>query len=134
MAIKFQSYQGQLFICDFKGYQVPEIVKRRPVIAISPPDIHRTDLCTIVPISTTKPDPKTNYHYFLEDLPKIPYFDKGFGWVKCDLIYTVSFQRLYLPCLGKSNNGKRNYLNYKVQDKDLAEIMNCVMYSLGILR
>lgn len=133
MAIRYQNYRGQLFLCDFTGYKIPEIVKRRPVIAISPPWSHQTTLATIVPLSTTKPDVMRPYHFFIEDVPKmLPPFDKGFAWAKCDLIYTVSYERLFLPVMGKSDGGKRQYLYYKFNDEILEKILICVQRGLGI--
>lgn len=56
MSISYQSSCGQIFICDFKGYIPNEIVKKRPVIAISAPSYHLrgAKICHVVPLSTTK--------------------------------------------------------------------------------
>ena len=134
MAIKFAPLKGQLLLCDFKGYIAPEIVKRRPVIVITPPNSHgfNTELCTIVPLSTTEPNTKRPYHYLLHDLPKMPHFQKTNAWVKCDLIYTVSYERLFLPLISKETTGKRNYLNYCIDNNDFSSIIQCVLYGLGL--
>lgn len=56
MALRFQPLVGQILICDFpQEFSAPEMVKRRPVVAVSKPDRSRSELVTIVPLSTTKP-------------------------------------------------------------------------------
>ena len=56
MALKYPPKVGTLWICDFNtGFKPPEMIKRRPVVVISPR--RSTELCTIVPLSTTVPDP-----------------------------------------------------------------------------
>ncbi|MCA3277869.1 MAG: type II toxin-antitoxin system PemK/MazF family toxin [Roseomonas sp.] len=63
---------GSILICDFnKGFVAPEMVKRRPVIVISPPINVRHRLCTIIPISTEPPKIVMRYHVDLGDLTRI---------------------------------------------------------------
>ncbi|WP_293675629.1 type II toxin-antitoxin system PemK/MazF family toxin, partial [Thiolapillus sp.] len=98
MPIQIHPEQGTIVICDFKGFVPPEMVKRRPAVVISPRLRRRQHLCTVVPLSTTPPNPVAAYHHkFTLDpvLPK-PYNSK-IQWVKADMLYTVSFDRLYLP-------------------------------------
>ncbi|MGN7442685.1 type II toxin-antitoxin system PemK/MazF family toxin, partial [Pseudomonas lactis] len=54
MALLYQPKEGSVLICDFRGYEVPEIIKIRPVIVIRK---HRTNklLVTVVPLSTINP-------------------------------------------------------------------------------
>ena len=54
---------GMVLACDFKGYIVPEIVKIRPVVVISPNEVVRPDLFTVVPLSNTAPKFVQNYYY-----------------------------------------------------------------------
>ena len=131
--IQFQNTIGQIFICDFSGYRLPEIVKRRPVIAISPPEAHHTSLVTVVPLSTTEPRPVRPYHVFIDRVPVMQHFDKGYAWAKCDLIYTVSFDRLFLPEFGKNAAGRRKYLTYRFDDDVMDQIFRAVQASLGLL-
>ena len=79
-------------MCDFTGNQVPEIVKRRPVAVITPNRIHRSGLVTVVPLSTTPPEPVQDWHYRLTGNP-IPGEIKEV-WAKCDLVTTVRLGRL----------------------------------------
>lgn len=56
MTIKIHPDVGQILICDFNGFSQPEITKRRPVINLTPRRRVGT-VCTVVPLSTTAPDP-----------------------------------------------------------------------------
>ena len=88
-----------VLMCDFNGNQKPEIVKRRPVVVITPNRIYRPGLVTVVPLSTTAPDPITDYHYRLAGNP-IPGETKEV-WAKCDLVTTVRFERLDRISVGR---------------------------------
>jgi uncharacterized protein YifN (PemK superfamily) len=55
MPLRYQPQEGSVLICDFRGYEVPEMIEVRPVVVIRK---HRTNslLVTVVPLSTTAPD------------------------------------------------------------------------------
>ena len=110
MSIPFHPEQGTIVICDFKGFVPPEMVKRRPAVIVSPRLRNRGRLCSIVPLSTTPPKPIAPYHYKLHVDPVLPApYDAKFHWVKADMVYTVSFDRLFMPFNGKDDSGKRIY-------------------------
>lgn len=133
MAIKFHPAQGTILICDFRGFLEPEIVKRRPVIAVSPKFKDRWGLCTIVPLSTTPPRPIKDYHYKLRTDPPLPEpYSSEWQWVKADMLYTVAFDRLYLPADGKENDGKRIYDIRSISMDDLHQIQQCIRHGLGL--
>ena len=111
-------------MCDFHGYVVPEIVKRRPVVVISPNHLKRSGLVTIVPLSTTQPNPIENYHLEIENKIKN---DCSNHWVKCDLVATVRLERL-----DRIKTGKRTYSTLYVSKEQLIKIRECVALSLGI--
>ncbi|MFZ4526570.1 MAG: type II toxin-antitoxin system PemK/MazF family toxin [Chlorobium sp.] len=91
MNLSYHPKQGTIVICDFKGFVAPEMVKRRPVVIVSPRMRQREGLCTIVPLSTTPPNDSEAYHYKLYINPVLPKpYDAEFHWVKADMIYTVS--------------------------------------------
>lgn len=117
---------GNVLICDFDGYIFPEIVKRRPVVVISPNGIVRKDLCTIVPLSTTPPDEIRAYHYLLKGNP-IPGSSELVVWAKCDLVATVCYKRL-----DRIQVGRRNYTNGAVSMEQVREIRRCAAISIGI--
>ncbi|MFU8788640.1 MAG: type II toxin-antitoxin system PemK/MazF family toxin [Methylobacter sp.] len=133
MSISIHPEQGTILICDFKGFIDPEMNKRRPVVVMSPRLRQRGRLCAIVPLSTTPPSQIMPYHHKLHVDPVLPApYDAKFHWVKADMIYTVSFDRLFLPFDGKDAAGKRIY-DVRVIDKaDLIKIQHCILHSLGL--
>lgn len=102
MAIPFRPKPGAVLYCDFKGYIFPEMVKARPVVIVSPAHMSRKDLVTVVPLSTTAPDPVEKYHYKLTGNP-IPGDGSLEVWAKCDMVATVCFDRLDRVKLGRGN-------------------------------
>lgn len=132
MALSYHPEIGTIVICDFDGIE-PEMVKRRPAVTISPRFRHREGLCTVVPLSTTEPEPIMPYHYKLKlDEPLPPPYDSPFHWVKADMLATVSFNRLFLPRKGKDDKGKREYVVKVVEEIDLRNIRECVLHALGL--
>jgi uncharacterized protein YifN (PemK superfamily) len=133
MALNFHPVTGTIVICDFQGFIVPEMVKRRPSVVISPKFKGRDGLCTIVPLSTTPPPTVEAFHLQLQVDPPLPYpYDSGLHWVKCDMIYAVSLSRCSLPFVGKDASGKRQYDQRVISQDDLKRIQQCVLNGLGI--
>jgi mRNA interferase MazF len=133
MAIHYHPEIGTIVICDFTGFVEPEMVKRRPVVIVSPRLRNRNELCTIVPLSTTEPHPIMAYHYKLKLDEPLPWpYDSPFQWVKGDMLTTVSFRRLFLPLTGKGANGKRNYVIKVIEDIDLRNIRECIFHALAL--
>ena len=134
MTIHFHPTPGTILICDFNGLKIPEMTKKRPVIAISPNFKHRTKLCTIVPLSTTDPLVIQPYHYKLHfDSPlPYPYNDSNHAWVKADMIYTMSFARLSPMLMQKDTQGKREYDIRLVDKYDLIKIQECILFGIGL--
>lgn len=133
MSLIYVPDAGTIVLCDFStGFRPPEMVKKRPVIIISPPIHNRRDLCTIVPLSTTEPNIMERYHYELIFNPPLPSpFNKEKFWVKCDMVNSVGLWRLDL-LYNKDNNGiKRDYIKPRVSKEELMDIRNCVVESLG---
>ena len=98
MAISFHPKAGMVLMCDFRGMIAPEIVKVRPVVVISPSKLRRKGLCTVVPLSTTAPDPVELFHCLLPGDP----LRKGMStWAKCDLVQSVAVTRLDRIRVGK---------------------------------
>lgn len=132
MAIYFQPQCGAILICDFHGYIDPEINKKRPVIVISPQMSDRPRICTIVPCSTTEPYPQKKYHYKLMMNPPLPPpYDSSFQWIKGDLVYSVSYDRLFLPRNGRDSSGKRIYDRRILSAEELKIVKGCVLSALG---
>jgi len=133
MAIRFHPSPGSILICDFKGMIMPEMQKRRPVIVISPRYRRQpSGLCTVVPLSTTPPSPQELFHTKLYIDPPMPKpYDSEYHWVKADMIYRVSFDRLHLFHNGKTPDGKRQYIYPELTEKQLEEVRQCVKHALG---
>ena len=136
MAIQFHPPRGSLVTVDFeKGFKVPEMVKKRLCVVISPQIDERVGLCTIVPLSTTVPNPIMPYHYEFQIPFQLP---KGWGnesrWLKGDMIYAAGFHRVDLLYLGKDRTGKRIYQTTCLSNTHLENIQNCVLAGLGLLQ
>jgi len=134
MAIKFHPKIGAICYCDFtRAFVPPEMQKRRPVIVLSSPNLPRSGLVTVVPTSTTPPAPVRNFHYLLkleEPLPS-PYNSPEM-WVKADMLYSVSFDRLSAIPISKDANGNRKYRTQPIPKPDLMGIQRCVLASLNL--
>ena len=126
MPITFHPKPGQVLYCDFRGYMVPEIVKTRPVVIVSPGHLARPGLVTVVPLSTTPPDPVRPYHYRLQGNP-IPGSTETEVWAKCDLFASVSLERLDRVKLGRGE-----YRTGAVSMDQVKAIRRACLYALGI--
>jgi uncharacterized protein YifN (PemK superfamily) len=132
MGLPFDPKPGTIVICDFRGFEAPEMVKPRPVVVVSPKLKRRNRLCTIVPLSTTAPNKVEKYHHFILLDPPLPYpFDSPSCWVKGDMLYTVSYDRLNLPHK-RDQFSKRCYIQIELPNDDLEKIRLCIQYGLGI--
>lgn len=124
-----------MLVCDFSGFRQPEMIKRRPVVVISPRFRQRDGLCTVVPLSTTKPRTVCEYHCQLSFDPVLPApYSEALMWVKADMICAVSFDRLSLPYMGKDQDGKRLYDIRHISDVDLRQVQVCVLNGMGLSR
>lgn len=123
-----------VLICDFNtGFKPPEMIKRRPVVVISPRPRRTNQLCTIVPLSTTAPNPVEPFHHRMDprSLPgKLAWKET---WAKCDMLATVSLERLDRVMVGKEPGGKRIYIAQQVLDEDFEAIRRGVMIALGVI-
>ena len=134
MAITYFKRKGQVLLCHYpinapKG----EMIKLRPVVVVSPRISTRPSICTVVPLSTTEPNPSRPYHHKIIENIELPSpWNANERWVKADMISVVSFERLDNFRCGRDENGKRIYNNFFVSDDDLNAIMVCVMRSLGL--
>ncbi|MAW99550.1 MAG: hypothetical protein CMN72_07855 [Sphingomonas sp.] len=133
MAIREHPKPGSILTCDYSvGFRVPEMVKRRPVVVISPKIMNRHHLCTVVALSTSEPDPVMPYHCQIDIRPQLPApFQSDGIWVKGDMVNSVGFHRLDLIRLGTSN-GKRQYLYDPIDADTLRRIRQCVLHGMGM--
>lgn len=114
-------------MCDFSGFTVPEMVKVRPVIVISPRLPYRSGIVTIVPISLTAPIHELPYcvrlskNYHPKEDDELP------CWAKCDMVTNLSTGRL-----DGFKVGRRKWENPQATGEDLAAVRNGVLYGLGL--
>lgn len=125
--LAFAPKPGQLLACHFGlGFQVPEIVKTRPVLVISPKRLSDLGLCTVIPISHTPPDEVKPYHY---KLPQgiVPNKKYQTAWLKGNLVQTVGLHRL-----DRLKVGPREYISPLVPNEILKEARRCVLHITGM--
>jgi len=124
--------RGQVLICDFaRGFVPPEMVKSRPVVVVSRNESHGRRLCTVVPCSTTEPDQLQAWHHQFTGAV-LPHAKTHITvWAKCDMLYSVSFDRLDLPHI-KTQHGGRKYFPIFVSPEDMAAIETCVRAFLSL--
>jgi uncharacterized protein YifN (PemK superfamily) len=136
MSLKFHPNPGTILICDYStGFIIPEMVKRRPVVVVSPRLKHRNGLATVVPLSTTEPTPVELYHCVIDLIEPLPApFDSPRMWVKADMLATVSFARLDLPRTQRDHEGKRRYLTVSLQPDQQRRVYASVLCALGLSR
>jgi mRNA interferase MazF len=93
--INFHPKRGTVLMCDFTtGFKLPEMVKRRPVVVVSPRYRRHTGLCLVVPFSSVAPRDVEPHHF---EIPtgKYDFFDASkTTWAKADMLTCVSFERL----------------------------------------
>lgn len=134
MSISYYPSAGEVLLCNFEtGFIEPEMVKLRPVVIISPRLRGCGNLATVIPFSTTPPIIIEDYHYLLELENALPYpFDENPIWLKCDMIYRVSRDRLDRFNGKRLPNGKRQYLSGHVNATQLIDIKKAVLHSIGL--
>jgi mRNA interferase MazF len=115
-----------------EGFRSPEMVKRRPCIILSPPIPDRPQLCTIVPLSTSRPNTIRPHHLEISLDPPLPApYANPKMWVKADIVLTVAFHRLRLLFV-KSSEGQRVY-DLRVREPAVfARVQDCVRAGLGL--
>lgn len=131
MALRFQPAPGTILNCDFSGYILPEIVKLRQVVVIWK---HKTNakLVYIVPLSTTPPHTPT----LAVELPCLPIPRPGQDastriWVKCDMIYTVSTDRLSMP-VNRASRRSSTPININIATPELMAVKETLARALHL--
>lgn len=125
--LRFEPLPGQLLACHFGlGFEVPENVKTRPVLVISPRQRERTGLRLVVPISSKPPREPRAHHYRLPDglVPNDKYEE---SWIKGDMAISVGLHRL-----DRFKVGFRDYRAPTVPDEVLREARRCVLHAAGM--
>lgn len=127
MPLNFYPRAGQILVCDFSGFKVPEMVKPRPVIIISPRLPYRSDIVAVVPTSTTAPKHDYPYCYRLSKNyhPSEP--AETPVWAKADMLMNLGIYRL-----NGFKIGRRKYEFPTLTDDDLQGVKRAVLWGLGV--
>ena len=124
--LPFHPKAGQVLVCDFTGFVPPEIGKVRPVVVVSPKLPFRSELATVVPLSTTAP---------LRDVAYVCKLSRNYtpwgpedqdSWAKCDLVMNIGLHRL-----SGFKVDRRKFLTPRVSPEDLKAIRAAVLAGLG---
>lgn len=127
--------QGEILLCNYGNNVIfPEMDKPRPVIVVSPRLRRRGNLVGVVPLSTTTPDVIEDFHCQIELSVCLPApFDSPTMWAKCDMIATVSKDRLDRFKAGrKAGGGSRLYSSGKLTAAQLRSVRMAVLCGLGL--
>jgi uncharacterized protein YifN (PemK superfamily) len=125
--IKFQPQPGHILICHFGlAFRQPEMTKTRPVLVVSSHQRQWTRVCTVMPISSLRPNPIEPYHFQLPAglLPNDKYPE---AWIKGDLIVSVADHRL-----DRLKVGFRQYATPMAPEGALREARRCALHRLGM--
>ncbi|MHB1302435.1 MAG: type II toxin-antitoxin system PemK/MazF family toxin [Acidiphilium sp.] len=128
--LQYHPQQGEVLICDFTtGFQPPEMVKKRPVVIVSP---RRRDsaLVIVVPLSSVEPQPCQPWHYALPQGAYPP--ARSTMWAKCDMVYTVALRRLDRVMTRHTITGKRVYQSYALPPDALAGVLAGIRAAMGL--
>ncbi len=134
MPIRYPVPAGTVLLCNYdNGFKVPEMVKRRPAVVVSPRLPHRNNLCTVVPLSQKEPAHGVRYQCEIRlDRPLPEPFAHDVFWAKADMLATVAFHRLDLFRTKRDRRGRRKYLHPKVGDHNLRKIRAAILHALGM--
>ena len=131
MPLIYQPRLGAVLRCDFTsmGWMKPEMVKHRDVVVIAR-NKKNPKLVTVVPLSTTAPTTIEAYHPQLSNNPQ-PDGDPNIAvWAKCDMVYTVSIDRLDLYY--KQTRRGRETVTRVLPAGDLKAVKDGVAAALGL--
>lgn len=125
MAVTFHPKAGMVLACDFHGGVSPELTGVRPVVVVSPNHLRRAGLISVVPLSTTRPDPVEVFHYRLGGLVVLGSAREV--WAKCDLVVSVALSRLDRIRLPRGR-----YVVGRISAAELRELRLAAARSLGV--
>lgn len=129
MSLTFYPRAGQVLMCNFSGFKVPEMIKIRPVVVISPRLPRRNEILSVVPISLTEPKPLMPYHvrlsknYHPEEDDDLP------CWAICDLVMNLGRYRM-----DGFKVGRRKYEYPQMTGEDLLLVRQAVAKGLNLDR
>jgi mRNA interferase MazF len=134
MALRFHPKIGDVLICAFPdGLRAPEMTKIRPVVVVTRQHKGRPSLCTVVPLSTTAPDPVMDYHVRINEQGLPRSLRSKATWAKCDMLYTFCLDRLDRVKCGKDGvTGQRIYETGRIGVDEIAKVRKAIAFALGL--
>ena len=117
MAMQYAPKLGEIVMCDFlpAGEQLgDEMCKTRPVIIMNKDLAKRQRVVNVIPISMTPPNPILDWHVLVPKttLPQPLWAAQGDRWAKCDMVCTVSLERLNMV-QGSAKDARNRTLTFK---------------------
>ncbi len=133
MKLPFHPRPGDILICDYSmgGFRSPEMTKKRLSVVISPKLKRRDDLASVIPLSTSAPEPVETWHVRVDISPPDPWGDIP-RWGKCDMIATVGYDRLMRPYYRHPVSNARLFWQHTLSADKIVELRVAVATALGI--
>ena len=126
MGLRFVPDPGMVLICDYDtGFMPPEMTKKRRVVIISPKSLNNRGICSVVPLSTTQPDPILPVHVKFEPGAYRFVAQDTATWAKCDMLATVALKRLDRLYLDGY------YISPKIAEHHLLAIREAASHAIG---
>lgn len=123
-------------MCEFPDcFEVPEMIKTRAVVIISRNHQHGLGVATVVPLSKSTPTTILPHHCKIpvRFLSKWHQATGGDRWLKGDMVYTLSTQRLRLIQTARDKkSGRRQYEKLRLDLEHLQVVRRCVAAALCI--
>jgi mRNA interferase MazF len=134
MPLLYHPKVGEILLCDYdSGFIEPEMVKRRPVVVISPRLRKRAGLVSVIPLSTTEPDELMDFHIVIELAKPLPKpFQSKTTWAKCDMISTVSLKRLDRFKEARGGQGQRSWISGQLDQHQIKRVKTGLLFGLGL--
>ena len=134
MPLLYYPSPGEIVVCRYDDQVIePEMRKTRPAVVVGPRLRGRGRLVTVVPLSTTEPDSVQDYHCRIalpRPLPKP--FETPVMWAKCDLVSSVSLDRLdRFRQPRERDGGPRRWMSGRVSPDQLRDVKRAVLCGLG---
>jgi len=126
----FHPKRGMVLICDFNGFRAPEMTKKRPVVVVGEEGTGRVGTCVVVPLSSVAPNPVMGFHHRLDPSSLPTSMRRSPSWAKCDMITTVSRERLDRVMNGRDALGRRYFVTHRVTPADLRAIQRGILVAL----
>ncbi len=132
MPLAYHPRPGEILLCNYdSGFVAPEMVKRRPVVVVSPRLRRRAGLVAVVPLSTTVPQPvEAHQCQIVLGRPLPAPFDSPTMWAKCDMLATLSISRL--DRFKVRRNAGRTFVSGQLNAAQLKQVQAAILCGLGM--